>query len=161
MCKGILPDTKRSGLWRQQHGTTLIEVLVTALILGIGVMGMLKLQSYSLVLSHVTLQRQTASWLVMDLSERVRIDSAAFRHFDNAFLNSSPIQAATCRAGIHCTREQFAQQQILDWNNSAVALLPDADVAIDRASTPDTVSWRVSIGWFSDAGETLTERIVL
>ncbi|TFH71452.1 type IV pilus modification protein PilV [Gammaproteobacteria bacterium LSUCC0112] len=161
MCKGILPDLTRCGLWRQQQGISLIEVLVTALILGIGVMGMLKLQSYSLVLAHASLQRQTASWQLMDLAERVRSDSEAFRHLDNAFLNSSPFQAAICRSGIHCTREQFAQQLVLDWNHSTAALLPDADVAIYRASAQNKVSWQVSISWFSDAGEMIIGRIVL
>lgn len=161
MCKGILPERKRCSLRPQQHGATLIEVLVTTLILGIGVMGMLKMQSYSLVLSHVTLQRQTASWLMMDLAERVRIDSAAFRQLDDALLINSPTQAAICRSRLRCTRGQFAQQHVIDWNARAAAMLPDAHVTIYRTSVQDTVSWLVSIRWFSDAGAAQTGRIVL
>jgi type IV pilus assembly protein PilV len=161
MRKGILPLQMLSACSRHQQGTSLIEVLMTATVIGMGVIGLLRLQSFGLVLAQDSLQRQTATWLLMDLSERVRVSSEAFQLIDSTYLNNPMSTTATCTSGARCTPEQFARYQVFAWKNRVAALLPDAEVGIDRLSGMSRVSWQVSISWFSDTGEPVTGRIVL
>ncbi|MDP3517820.1 MAG: hypothetical protein Q8S94_11705 [Pseudohongiella sp.] len=161
MRKGILPLQMLSTCSRHQQGTSLIEVLMTATVIGMGVIGLLRLQSFGLVLAQDSLQRQTATLLLMDLTERVRVSSEAFQHIDSTYLNN-PIPTTThCASGVRCTPEQFARYQVFAWKSRAATLLPDAEVGIDRLSGIGSISWQVSISWFSDAGEPVTGRIVL
>ncbi len=144
-----------------QTGSGLIEVLMTAIVIGVGVLGLLRLQSLSLVLAQDSLQRQTATWLLMDLSERARVTSEAFQHIDSTYLNNLISTTESCAREARCTPEQFARHQVFAWKNHAAVQLPDAEIGIDRSSGLGGVSWQVSISWFSDAGEPITGRIVL
>ncbi|MDP2282892.1 MAG: type IV pilus modification protein PilV [Pseudohongiella sp.] len=161
MRKGILLLQMPSACSRQQQGTSLIEVLMTATVIGMGVIGLLRLQSFGLVLAQDSLQRQTATLLLMDLSEHVRVNSEALQHIDGIYLNNPISTTANCASRARCTPEQFARYQVFAWKNRAAALLPDAEVEIDRSSELGGVSWQVSISWFSDAGEPVSGRIVL
>ena len=58
--------------FRQQSGISLIEVLVTMLVMTIGLLGIAGMQSTSLKDGLDTAQRSQATWLVTELVERAR-----------------------------------------------------------------------------------------
>jgi len=59
-------------LSRKQHGFSLIEILISVLVFGVGILGLGGLQIASLKGSNNAHYRTTASVLAMDLSDRMR-----------------------------------------------------------------------------------------
>ncbi|HCD56768.1 MAG TPA: type IV pilus modification protein PilV, partial [Halieaceae bacterium] len=61
---------------RRQAGVTLIEALVTFVILSVGLLGIVSLQAVSKSAQHQGIQRSKAVMLANDLVERIRINPA-------------------------------------------------------------------------------------
>ncbi len=57
-----------------QRGFSLLEVMITAVILSLGLLGLVALQTHSKFASYEARQRTIASWLANDMVERVRIN---------------------------------------------------------------------------------------
>ncbi len=169
MGKRILPDNPHPAvLCRQtvcsqmvgnQKGATLMEVLVTAIILSLGVASVLQLHNYGLLLTHAASQRQSAFLLVMDLSERVRSAPDEFRRLDEFSLNSTSVSPRICSLEAPCSAEHYARRQLWIWRQNAVARLPGAEVTINREQQQLSVVWQVTINWFADADEPVITRI--
>lgn len=161
MGKGNRPYKKCSGALRCQNGAGLLEILAAALIVGLGVTGVLQLQTYGLLSTHAASQRQTAFLLLMDLSERVRLVADEFRHMDQQVLNSESGMSMICSSDTLCSSRQYALHQYSVWRQNAANGLAGADIIIQREQLDDAVFWEVSIGWFADAGHRVTARIGL
>ncbi len=65
------PTGKQRGL-RHSRGVTLIEVLVTILIIGIGLLGLAGMQTVSMQYNHSSYLRTTANNLAYDIADRMR-----------------------------------------------------------------------------------------
>ncbi|RDH45523.1 type IV pilus modification protein PilV [Zooshikella ganghwensis] len=59
-------------MFAKQHGISLIEVLITVLVLGIGLLGLAGLQSVSMKNTYQSAQRSQVMWLAHELVERMR-----------------------------------------------------------------------------------------
>ncbi|MGL4249970.1 MAG: type IV pilus modification protein PilV [Aeromonas sp.] len=57
-----------------ERGFSLLEVMITAVILSLGLLGLVALQTHSKFASYEARQRTIASWLANDMVERVRIN---------------------------------------------------------------------------------------
>ncbi len=103
---------------RHEHGVSLIEVLVTLLVLSVGLLGLAALQAYSLQSSQVSAQRT----LAMNLAEKVSEDWRANR----ALCSGS---GAVLPARIRDNWARFFDSS----NDQAVVLLPGgtADAVCD------------------------------
>ena len=75
---------------RQQRGITLIEVLVSILILGLALISLAGLQSYTVKYQLGSANRAVLSMLVSDFSERVRANREAAPGGSSAAASSSP-----------------------------------------------------------------------
>jgi len=159
--KGNRPFKKYSGALCRQYGACLLEMLAAALIVGVGVTGVLQLQTYGLLSIHAASQRQAAFLMLMDLSERVGIVADEFRDLDQQFLNGVSGMSMICSGVTLCTSRQYALYQYSVWRQNAANGLAGADVAIQREQLGEAVFWEVSIGWFADAGQRVTARIGL
>ncbi|MES2091439.1 MAG: type IV pilus modification protein PilV, partial [Pseudomonadota bacterium] len=60
-----------------QRGATLIEVMVSALIVAFGVLAMIALQANSIKFSKTSEYRSVATLLANDLADRMRLNTAA------------------------------------------------------------------------------------
>jgi type IV pilus assembly protein PilV len=63
-----------TGGGRRQRGFTLLEVMVALLIFGVGLLTVAALQTVSKRANYEALQRTTASFLAMDMMERMRVN---------------------------------------------------------------------------------------
>lgn len=78
---------------RLQHarGVTLIEVLVTILIIGIGLLGLAGMQTVSMQYNHGSYQRTHANNMAYDIADRMRANRQAARNGDyNIALDAEP-----------------------------------------------------------------------
>jgi len=90
---------------KQSEGFTLVEVLVSALILGIGLLGLAGLQNVGITAAYSTLQRSQASWLASEMADLLRAnpDAARAGAYDTNFVDV----AAGCPKGGGATRAQL------------------------------------------------------
>ncbi|MDZ7663690.1 type IV pilus modification protein PilV [Thiohalophilus sp.] len=139
----------------KQSGFTLIEVLVTVLILAIGFLGLAGLQLSALRNNNSAYERSQASILTYDIIDRMRAnrDSALNGDYDTN-LTDAPT-ATDCRgSGSNCNTTQLAQYDVNqwkcslgDWNSHAscqalgmTGKLPKGDGSIELNSTEITVT---------------------
>lgn len=119
---------------QRQGGFTLIEVLVSAMILSIGLVGVAGLQVISLKNNQSAYMRSQVSAFAYDLADRMRSNvagaDAGFYDPDTAAVR------ATCTTTVGCTTQQLAQNDLAEWNASLAANLPMGTGFVCIDSTP-------------------------
>jgi len=119
---------------KRQGGFTLIEVLVSAMILSIGLVGVAGLQVISLKNNQSAYMRSQVSAFAYDLADRMRSNvagaDAGFYDPDTAAVRAS------CLTTVGCTTQQLAQNDLAEWNASLAANLPMGTGFVCIDSTP-------------------------
>ncbi|MEM9404232.1 MAG: type IV pilus modification protein PilV [Pseudomonadota bacterium] len=122
-----------SGRSRTQGGFTLVEVLVSSLILALGLVGVAGLQALALKNNQSAYMRSQASALAYDLADRMRTNVSGAASYDPT--------AATLHVGCGttagCTVQQTAQNDIAEWNVALAANLPMGTGFVCIDSTPN------------------------
>lgn len=115
----LKPVSCRSGYGpaRSQAGLSLIEVLVTLVLVSISVLGVMSVQARSVQLNQLAYNRSQAVNLAYDMAERMRVNAPAVRNgnYQLAFADS-PVAAAS-----------LAATDLFDWTASLATFLPQGD----------------------------------
>ena len=112
-------------------GFTLLEVLVTALVLSIGLLGLAGLQATGLRSSQSAVQRSAATQLAADIIDRVRANSLAKSQYARNAVSSDDCLA------MPCTPEQMAGYDLTQWGAALTAQLPGGTGAVCLDSSPN------------------------
>ncbi|EPJ54667.1 MAG: hypothetical protein OFPI_06300 [Osedax symbiont Rs2] len=104
-----------------ESGTTLIEVLITVLVISVGLLGMASLQLKAVTLNHSSYQRLQATNLAYDISDRIFINGAQAREGNYTI-------ALGASAGL-VTASDVTKADISDWL-TMVATLPEGTFSI-------------------------------
>ena len=107
----MLPPPQKS------TGFTLLEVLISVLILAFGLLGLAGLQGAALKNNHSSYLRSLATEYAYDLSDRIRA---------NASIDYSAQAAAALNCTVNCTPTQMAQFDLNEWQTKVLANLPTA-----------------------------------
>ncbi len=120
---------------KRQSGFTLIEVLVSVLILSIGLIGVAGLQAVSLKNNQSAFMRSQASALAYDLADRMRSNvlSADTSLYDPA--TAAPISACSTPTG--CTPQELARNDLDEWDAAIATYLPMGEGFVCIDSTPN------------------------
>jgi len=105
-----------------QLGSSLIEVLVSLLVLSGGMLGIAGVQSVSLRNNQAAYFRTQATMLTSELIERMRANKIAVDN--DAYDDAVGAATAACFTAAGCTPNQMAAQDILDWDADLAAALP-------------------------------------
>jgi type IV pilus assembly protein PilV len=122
-----------------QHGFTLVEVLVTVVILAVGLLGLAGLQAVSMRNNHSAYERTQAVQLAYDMADRVRANTEEQSNFDK--LDGEAHASCTSTSG--CNASEMAENDVYEWmllvrgDDDVPGLLPVGDAIICRDSTPD------------------------
>ena len=124
-----------AALRQQQGGFTLVEVLVSSLVLGIGLVGVAGLQALSLKNNQSAFMRSQATAMAYDLADRMRsnvpgANGGFYRPADAA-------RNAACVTTTGCTPAQIAQHDLAEWNEAVADYLPLGEGFVCVDSTPD------------------------
>ena len=119
----------------KQSGFTLVEVLVSALLLSIGLVGLAGLQAASLVNNQSSFMRSQATALAYDLADRMRsnVPGANAGAYDPA----NAAITASCKTASGCTTQQMAEHDIAEWNAAINTDLPMGQGWVCIDSTPN------------------------
>lgn len=112
-------------------GFTMVEFLVSVVILSIGLIGLAGLQLTSLRDNSRAYMRSQASVLASDLADRVRANPEVDYTTVTATENTS------CLTTTGCTADQMAQQDLFEWNNHLPTELEGGVGVICMDSTPN------------------------
>lgn len=162
---------------KQARGFSLIEILITMLIIAVGLMGTATLQLTGLSSNQGSYLRTQASILVYDIADRMRSnpDRAIAGDYDGfsfdagtgaeSTLNSLKSIATDCIKQSGCSRLKQSDTDLYEWaqslmgaGSSGMALLPGAKGDVVRVIDDlfrVTVSWDES-DWDGDKGVTDT-----
>lgn len=120
---------------QRQSGFTLIEVLVAALLLSIGLVGLAGLQGASLMSNQSSFMRSQVTALAYDLADRMRanVQGANANRYDPSAAKS----IGACKTTTGCSVRQLARNDLAEWNTAIAAYLPDGQGWVCIDSTPD------------------------
>lgn len=152
-------------------GTTLIEVLVSLLILSFGLLGMAGLQTVSLKNNQSAYYRTQATTFAADIVERMRANISAVAN--NNYDDVGGAATAACFTPAGCTAAQMAAQDIFDWSATVAAALPlgNSVVCLDSSADDGTTGanacdglgniYAIKIWWDDDRDGEANQRYVL
>lgn len=120
---------------RRQSGVSLIEVLVSTLILAIGLVGVAGMQALALHNNQEAQMRSHASALAYDLADRMRNNVAAANAgmYDPATAST----VSTCYTPSGCAMGDMARDDMQRWLTNVAATLPMGAGFVCIDSTPD------------------------
>ena len=120
---------------QKQAGFSLIEVLVSTIVLSIGLIGIASLQAVSLSNNQSSYMRSQATALAYDLADRMRsnVASATSGMYDPGLMSL----ASGCNSTSGCTPQQMAQNDLSEWDATLGTHLPMGEGFVCRDSTPN------------------------
>jgi type IV pilus assembly protein PilV len=119
---------------KKQAGFSLIEVLVSALILSIGLIGVAGLQAVSLKNNQSAYMRSQACALAYDLADRMRANVGGA---DSGFYDPTSANAlSSCKNTTGCGSQQMARNDLSEWLGTIATILPMGSGFVCIDSTP-------------------------
>ena len=134
----------RSAGARSQRGDTMIEVLVTIIIIAVGVLGTAALQVTTLKNLSTSHSTSIAAMLADDLGERMRANPDAANDYVHG-IGNAPDAFPDCVANA-CTDAQLALYDLGTWWQDATAVLP----ALSTEVRQEAGVYRIFVYWDED-----------
>lgn len=133
-----------------QRGFTIVEALVTFLILSVGLLGMAGLQTKGLQMDQNAYQRSQAAMLAQDIGDRMRVNVTSMRNgsYDVA-LGDKAVTTTDCVAS-PCNETAMSDFDLFQWKASLSRLLPAGDGKIETAvsaTAAPAVDATITIHW--------------
>lgn len=123
-----------------QSGFTLIEILVTMLVMTIGFLGLAALQTTGLQQSQNTYFRTQADILARDIADRMRANRFGVLSGSYEFAGGAvPADQGCVASGADCTELEMATQDLNEWM-LRVQTLPGGDATVVANGSLQTVT---------------------
>ena len=134
--------TKKSSLQlsRQEHGSSLLEVLITILIMSFGLLGVAGLTTASLRSVKLSQYQSVALQLVNEYAERMRgnidpatgILSANYQMTGSYVDTTSAVTVPACSDATNCTSDEMANVDKAQWTNTLRRRLPGGGAYVEQ-----------------------------
>ena len=136
----------RSAKLIHQGGLSLIESLVSLLVLAIGILGLAGVQTRLLVETRTANYRATSIGLIDDLTNRIALNrAAALAGTYNLAWAAAATPVQDCAAA-QCTGAQLAQSDLNRWRAAITRALPGSDASVFLSPT-DNRQIGIAISW--------------
>ncbi|MBU2963987.1 type IV pilus modification protein PilV [Amphritea sp. 2_MG-2023] len=135
-------EPRKSFLYSSQRGTTLIEVLVTLVLVAIGLSGMMAMQARGVQQNQSAYLRTQAVMMASDMADRIRLNRQAALAGDYALTSTQTVDNFKSTAGLS-GGEKLAKNDLFDWLGRVNTYLPGGDATISLADQTITItlSW--------------------
>ncbi len=130
---------------QRQAGFSLVEVLITLVIMSVGMLGIAGLYVQSMQAGRTSMFRHHAVTLAGDVADRIRANPTA----DIAYAAPVGVDNSCVLGGIDCSPTQMAANDILLWKEQAASTLPGGDVLIDHTAEAGQVpaTYQITVTW--------------
>ena len=129
----------------REHGFTLIEVLITLVIMAVGMLGLAGMQITSLKNTESAYQRSQAAQMAYDMLDRMRANTQGVTENEyNAIDDTPPGSYTDCEAAT-CTAAQMAEFDDATWHAALATLLPSGTGEVD-GNGADSI-FTITITW--------------
>jgi len=124
---------------RNNNGFTLLEVLITALIVSISLLGLGVLQLKTHQYNNSANFQTYATVVAHDMIERMRSNPIGIKN--NSYHLPAAIQKSSCNTTVGCSSLELAQNDMYEWGGGGAQainkILPAGDAIVCRDSTPN------------------------
>lgn len=135
----------------KQQGTTLIETMVTMVVLSVGLLGIAAMQTSGLFQNRTGYERSQAVMLTDEILERIRVNqsAAAAGDYDIALSAAAAVPASSCLGeAADCTPELLAENDLALWKARLDDLLGGGDGSVAVSVTAGTATdVQVTVQW--------------
>jgi type IV pilus assembly protein PilV len=136
---------------KYQKGITLIEVMISILIVALGLLGMAGLATSAIKYSKMASFQSTASRMVEDYSERMRanVSGVGVDFYSQAKKytgRSVPAAIPSCSIPGDCTSQEIAAIDLAEWNNELIRSLPAGGAWVQQ-SNDNNFAYDIWIFW--------------
>jgi type IV pilus assembly protein PilV len=141
-------------MYMRQSGFTLIEVLISVLVLALGVIGAAGMQLTALRTTQQSAFQTIALDLASEMAEKMRANTGQMKQVDNlnTFMkvnyksdtddNPSVPDKMCFDAAVNCNAKELAEFDVYEWETRIKAALPSGSAVICRDANP----WDASAG---------------
>ena len=140
----------------RQQGFSLIEVLITLVIMSVGMLGIAGLYVQSMQAGRTSMFRHHAVTLAGDVADRIRANPTA----GLAYTAPVGVNNNCVLGGADCNPGQMAGNDILLWKAQAQDSLPGGDVTIVFNNLVLPPTYQITISW-NEPGEVPTYVITI
>lgn len=141
----------------RSRGFSLMEILVTVIVLSIGLLGLAGLQMTGMRNNHSAYLRSQATILANDVLDRMRANrtTALIGSYDTAIGTPATAPAANCdgQTTDNCTEAEMATLDIDQWKQNLANLLPSGDGSIARTAVGTQTLVTITIQWDDTRGQ--------
>lgn len=125
-----------------QRGFSLLEVLISVLILAVGLISLSSLYVAGTQNNKNATLRTLATQQAYDMADRMRANMAGLIASPSAYHRPTATQVANCGTAVGCSAAEMAQNDMYQWNNAAspvsnAAVLPGGMGVVCIDSTPN------------------------
>ena len=141
---------------RPDSGFTLVEVLISVIVLSIGLLGLAGLQASSLKNNNSAYLRTQAVTLANDIIDRMRanqdIAKAGNYDIDIGTAAATPVAGCTGTGADNCSASDMATLDVSQWKTKLSELLPSGDGSVARTVSGSETMVTVTIQWDDSRG---------
>ncbi|MDD4911722.1 MAG: type IV pilus modification protein PilV [Sideroxydans sp.] len=132
----------------KQSGSSMIEILVTLIIVAIALLGAAGLQIYAMRVNQGGQFRSQAVFLASDIAERMETNKSAAINGSYALGNTGSVSAVSsaCNTAA-CDPASLAAYDLNQWGNTITNLLPQPSWQINHSTTGNPSTYDIVIRW--------------
>lgn len=146
---------------RKHHGFSLVEVLVTLVIMSIGMLSIAGLYVKSMQAGRTSMFHHNAVTLAGDVADRIRSNPTAAANYAHVS-TASGTDNSCVDGGVNCNPAEMAGNDIFLWQNQADDTLPRGSVTVvftaSVGGAPPT--YQITVAW-DEPGETPSYMITI
>jgi type IV pilus assembly protein PilV len=125
---------------KKQNGATLLEMMISLFVMGVGMMGVLGMQTQSMRFNHQAYSYSQAVFLAQDVLESIRANHVAAASYQLG-LDQNIIVTVDC--GLpksNCSESQLKNWDLANWRDKIAKRLPGGKGAIDVVDSSYTIT---------------------
>ncbi len=138
-----------------QRGVSLIEVMVTVLVLAVGLLGVASMQTFGVRLVRDAGLMTQASYMASNMADKMRSNLSAASQYDGVDGTDTRCLTPNPSASPPIPACSAAQRDLIAWNEAIRRVLPASQGSVESAGNIHriTVSWRESADSTQDDSE--------
>jgi len=146
----------------KSRGFTLLEVLVSVLVMSTGLLGIASLQLTGLKNNYNSELRTQAKQLAYDIADRMRSNAKEANSTSSYFIDIGETANSTidCEAN-NCSEANMAEYDLNSWKTALRMKLPSGDGKINALNVPSKRQYNITVQWDDSRGESTVKIFTL